>query len=68
MKQTKKPPSDQGDARINQEAIGHGLRRLFDDVVNEDVPDEFLELLKRADKRLAPGDPDLEGPDLERGV
>jgi hypothetical protein len=37
-------------------------------VVNEDVPDEFLELLKRADKRLAPGDPDLEGPDLERGV
>ena len=63
MKQTTKPSSDPGDARINQEAIGEGLRRLFDEVVNEPVPDEFLELLRRADERLAAG-----GPDLEEGA
>lgn len=63
MKQTNKPPRDQGDARINQQAIGQGLRKLFDEVVNEDVPDEFLELLRRADEHLEPG-----VSDLERGV
>ena len=26
---------------------------MFDDVVSEDVPDEFLEILKRADSRTA---------------
>jgi hypothetical protein len=60
MKQTRKLSDDQGDARINQRAIGQGLRRLFDEVVNEDVPDEFLELLRRADERVAPDAPDLE--------
>ena len=60
MKQTTKTSNDQGDARINQEAIGQGLRRLFDDVVNEAVPDEFLELLKRADDRATGDDVDLE--------
>lgn len=58
MKQPKKPSNDQGDARINQQAIGRGLRQLFDAVVSEDVPDEFLELLRRADERLEPGEPD----------
>ena len=27
------------------------LRHLFDEVVNEPVPDEFLEILRRADQR-----------------
>jgi hypothetical protein len=60
MKQTTKTPADQGDARINQEAIGQGLRQLFDEVVNEAVPDEFLELLRLADERLTPGEPEPE--------
>ena len=27
------------------------LRQMFDEVVGEDVPDEFLEILRRADER-----------------
>ena len=32
-------------ARARQQAIGHELRRLFDSVVQEPVPTDFLELL-----------------------
>lgn len=39
------------EARLRQQAIGVRLRQLFDEVVNEDVPDEFLEILRRADER-----------------
>lgn len=41
------------EARLRQQAIGVRLRQIFDDVVNEDVPDEFLEILRRADSRTA---------------
>ena len=37
--------------RLRQQAIGVRLRQMFDEVVNEDVPDEFLEILRRADER-----------------
>jgi hypothetical protein len=30
--------------------IGVKLRHMFDEVVNEPVPDEFLEILRRADQ------------------
>jgi hypothetical protein len=39
------------EARLRQQAIGVRLRQMFDEVVNEDVPDEFLEILRRADAR-----------------
>ncbi len=39
------------EARLRQQAIGVRLRQMFDDVVNEDVPDEFLDILRRADSR-----------------
>ena len=39
------------EARLRQQAIGVRLRQMFDEVVNEDVPDEFLEILRRADER-----------------
>lgn len=39
------------EARLRQQAIGVRLRQLFDEVVNEDVPDEFLDILRRADER-----------------
>lgn len=29
---------------------------MFDEVVNEPVPDEFLEILRRADSRSSEGD------------
>jgi len=53
------PPRRRGEnaldeARLRQQAIGVKLRQMFDQVVNEPVPDEFLDILRRADSR-APG-------------
>ena len=46
---------DQGleEVRLRQQAIGVKLRHMFDEVVNEPVPDEFLDILRRADDRAA---------------
>ncbi|WP_312736403.1 NepR family anti-sigma factor [Brevundimonas sp.] len=44
------------EARLRQQAIGVKLRHMFDEVVNEPVPDEFLEILKRADAKASGGD------------
>ncbi len=38
------------EARLRQQAIGVKLRQMFEEVVNEPVPDEFLDILRRADK------------------
>ncbi|HVI31185.1 NepR family anti-sigma factor [Phenylobacterium sp.] len=43
------------EARLRQQAIGVRLRQMFDEIVNEDVPDEFLEILRRADSRSENG-------------
>ncbi len=42
---------DLEEARLRQQAIGVKLRQMFDDVVNEPVPDEFLDILRRHDER-----------------
>jgi len=39
------------EARLRQQAIGVKLRQMFDAVVNEPVPDEFIEILRRADEQ-----------------
>ena len=39
------------EARLRQQAIGVKLRQMFDEVVSEPVPDEFLEILRRADNK-----------------
>ena len=46
---------DQGleEVRLRQQAIGVKLRHMFDQVVNEPVPDEFLDILRRADERAS---------------
>jgi hypothetical protein len=36
--------------RARQRAIGRELRRMYDDVAQEPVPDEFLELLQKIDQ------------------
>jgi len=53
-----KPPKGAGleEARLRQQAIGVKLRHMFDEVVNEPVPDEFLDILRRADERSSGGD------------
>ena len=35
--------------RARQRAIGRELRRMYDDVAQEPVPEDFLELLRRID-------------------
>ena len=49
------PDIDLEEARLRQQAIGVKLRHMFDEVVNEPVPDEFLEILRRADRRGSGG-------------
>jgi hypothetical protein len=44
------------EARLRQQAIGVKLRQMFDRVVNEPVPDEFLDILRRADQKAQGGD------------
>lgn len=43
------------EARLRQQAIGVKLRHMFDEVVNEPVPDEFLDILRRADETSSDG-------------
>ena len=53
-----KPPKSGAsleEARLRQQAIGVKLRHMFDEVVNEPVPDEFLDILRRADERSSGG-------------
>jgi hypothetical protein len=52
-----KGPRNLDDTRVNQEAIGARLREMFDEVVNEPIPDEFLDLLRQADDRAPVKDP-----------
>lgn len=49
----RKPSAALDEARLRQQAIGVRLRQMFDEVVNEEVPDEFLEILRRADNKTA---------------
>ncbi len=43
--------------RARQRAIGRELRRMFDGVVNEPVPNDFMDLLRKIDESGAPGGP-----------
>jgi hypothetical protein len=63
MKKPAKSAADLGEARIDRVAIGDRLRELFDEVVNEPVPDDFLELLRQADERQRPGQEPSAGND-----
>ena len=51
-----KPSLALTEARLRQQAIGSRLRELFDEVVNEPVPEEFLNILRRADTPDEEGD------------
>jgi hypothetical protein len=51
MKRQRDKPPSLDESRLRQQAIGVRLRQMFDDVVNEPVPDEFLQILKKHDDR-----------------
>jgi hypothetical protein len=42
-------------ARRRQDPIGRRLRQMYDEVVNEDVPDDFMSFLEKADERKSDG-------------
>jgi hypothetical protein len=46
------------EARLRQQAIGVKLRQMFDEIVNEPVPQDFLDILRRADNKGALGGQD----------
>jgi hypothetical protein len=52
---TPKPPLALDEARLRQQAIGAQLRQMFEAVLSEPVPEEFLDLLRQADS----GDADV---------
>jgi Anti-sigma factor NepR len=41
--------------RARQRVIGRELRRMYDAVAQEPVPDDFLDLLRRMDAQDEPG-------------
>lgn len=41
------------EARLRQQAIGVKLRHMFEQVLSEPVPDDFLDILRRADERAS---------------
>ena len=44
-------PVDARVARRRQDPIGRRLRQMYDEVVSEDVPDDFVSFLEQADER-----------------
>ena len=51
MEERRKGTAPLDEARLRQRAIGVKLRQMFDEVVNEPVPDEFLDILRGADDK-----------------
>ena len=49
------PDSTLDEARLRQQAIGVRLRHMFDEIVNEPVPEDFLDILRRADDKGGDG-------------
>lgn len=39
------------DIRVRQRAIGRELRRMYDEVAREPIPEDFLDLLRQLDAR-----------------
>jgi anti-sigma factor NepR-like protein len=56
MRSPRKAPPSLEEARLRQQAIGVKLRQMFDEVVNEPIPEEFLDILRRADARRQSGE------------
>ena len=51
--QPDEPPVDSRVARRRQDPIGRRLRKMYTDVVDEHLPDDFLSFLEEADFRTS---------------
>jgi len=50
VKKDQKPDRERARTiRARQRSIGRELRRMFDDIAQEPVPDDFLDLLRKID-------------------
>jgi hypothetical protein len=49
-----KPTEKARAIRARQQAIGRELRRMYDDVAQEPVPDDFMDLLRQIDEATDP--------------
>lgn len=47
------PAKNKFDKEALPDKIGSSLRQLYDEVLSEDVPDDFLNLLRKADSKGA---------------
>jgi len=57
VKKDLKPDRERArEIRARQRAIGRELRRMFDDVAQEPVPDDFVRLLHEIDEKKGGGD------------
>jgi hypothetical protein len=50
VSQDEKPTEKARAIRARQRAIGRELRRMYDDVAQEPVPDDFMDLLRKIDE------------------
>ena len=50
MSSEEKPSEKARALRARQRAIGRELRRMYDDVAQEPVPDDFMDLLRQIDE------------------
>ncbi|HET7083910.1 MAG TPA: NepR family anti-sigma factor [Rhizomicrobium sp.] len=50
MPNDEKPSEKARAIRARQRAIGRELRRMYDDVAQEPVPDDFMDLLRQIDE------------------
>jgi hypothetical protein len=57
----KSPPHGASQNRKRGEKIGQQLRKLYDDVTHETIPDDFFRLLDEADRASNKSDGSKEG-------
>ena len=56
VKSVRRELGELDETRQRQRVLGDKLREMFDEVVQEPVPDEFLEILRRHDERNSGND------------
>ncbi len=49
LSEEQKPTEKARAIRARQRAIGRELRRMYDDVAQEPIPDDFMDLLRKID-------------------
>ena len=55
VSEDEKPNEKARAIRARQRAIGRELRRMYDDVAQEPVPDDFMDLLRKIDEAEGSG-------------